>query len=467
MGPGVVRANDARPHYGSVAPAVVSVVRMADASKPAALAPLLWVTFIATLGFSLVLPFLVFLVLDFGGNAVVYGLVGATYSATQLVGAPILGRWSDRVGRRRILLLSQLGTLLAWLLFLLAMLLPVTPLAELDPIWLGRFTLTMPLLLLVGARALDGLTGGNVAVANAYVADVTSETQRSASFGRMAVAQNLGFVVGPALAGVLGASALGAMLPVLAAIAISTVALGLIAWRLPESRPRDFVDGPRPDCVGKVLGQEQRDCHEVQGAARLGLRAMARIPGVALLLAAHFLIYLAFNFFYVAFPVHAAATLEWSVRDVGLFFSYLSVLMVLVQGPGLTWASRRASDRALVLVGGLLLGCSFLLFVPESAWWVVAGAALLSAGNGLMWPALLSLLSKAAGSQAQGAVQGFAGSASAVASILGLLVGGVFYGILGSTVFVMSALVVAAAWGLGWLLPDAALAGDRAAAAEG
>ncbi len=438
---------------------------MADTARPAALVPLLWVTFIATLGFSLVLPFLVFLVLDFGGNAVIYGLVGATYSATQLVGAPVLGRWSDRVGRRRILLLSQLGTLLAWLLFLCAMLLPITPLADLELAWLGRFTLTVPLLLLVGARALDGLTGGNVAVANAYVADVTAERERSASFGRMAVAQNLGFVVGPAMAGVLGASTLGAMLPVLAAIAISTVALGLIAWRLPESRPHAFVDEPRADCVGKVLGQEQRDCHEVQGASRLGLRAMARIPGVALLLTAHFLIYMAFNFFYVAFPVHAASTLEWTVRDVGLFFSYLSVLMVLVQGPGLTWASKRASDRTLVLVGGLLLGGSFLLFVPESAWWVLAGAALLSAGNGLMWPSLLSLLSKAAGTEAQGTVQGFAGSASAIASILGLLVGGVLYGALGSAVFAMSALVVACAWGLGWLLPETAV-GDRIAASE-
>jgi MFS family permease len=429
---------------------------MADSSKPAALVPLLWVTFIATLGFSLVLPFLVFLVLDFGGNAVIYGLVGATYSATQLIGAPVLGRWSDRVGRRRILLLSQAGTLLAWLLFLVALLLPITPLAEVELAWIGRFTLTAPLLLLVGARALDGLTGGNVAVANAYVADVTTERTRSASFGKMAVAQNLGFVAGPALAGLLGATALGTMLPVLAAVAISTVALGLIAWRLPESRPRDFIDRPMPRRVGKVLGQEQRDCHEVQGAARLGLRAMLRMPGVGLLLVAHFLIYLGFNFFYVAFPVHAASALAWSVRDVGFFFSYLSALMVLVQGPGLTWASRRASDRALVLIGGVLLGGSFLLFVPESAWWVLVGAALLSAGNGLMWPSLLSLLSKAAGTEAQGAVQGFAGSASAVASILGLVVGGVFYGALGSTVFVMSALVVGAAWGLSWLLPIAA-----------
>jgi MFS family permease len=142
-------------------------------------------------------------------------------------------------------------------LFLTAVLIPVTPLAVIDSTVLGRFTLTVPLLLLFAARALDGLTGGNVAVATAYVADITTDADRSASFGRLAVAQNLGFVVGPALAGLLGTGRLGALLPVLAAIAISVLALALIGLRLPESHPRRWVDQPRADCVGKLLGQEQ------------------------------------------------------------------------------------------------------------------------------------------------------------------------------------------------------------------
>ena len=83
--------------------------------------PVLLVNFIGTLGFSIVLPFLVFVVLRFGGNALVYGIVGATYPALQMVGAPILGRWSDRYGRRRILLISQAGTLVSWVLFAVAL----------------------------------------------------------------------------------------------------------------------------------------------------------------------------------------------------------------------------------------------------------------------------------------------------------------------------------------------------------
>ena len=94
------------------------------------LTPVLLVNFIGTMGFSIVLPFLVFLVAKWGGNAIIYGALAATYSFFQLIGAPILGRWSDRYGRRRILLLSQLGTLASWVVFLIAFALPVTALAE-------------------------------------------------------------------------------------------------------------------------------------------------------------------------------------------------------------------------------------------------------------------------------------------------------------------------------------------------
>jgi len=141
--------------------------------------PILAVNFVGTLGFSIVLPFLIFLVTRFGGNAVIYGIMGATYSAFQLIGAPILGRWSDIYGRRKILLLSQLGTLVSWFIFLAALYLPLDELLKVDSKLLGAFTLTLPLVILFFARALDGITGGNVSVANAYLADVTEEDERN------------------------------------------------------------------------------------------------------------------------------------------------------------------------------------------------------------------------------------------------------------------------------------------------
>ncbi|NIT55343.1 MAG: MFS transporter, partial [Aliifodinibius sp.] len=145
--------------------------------------PILLVNFIGTLGYSIILPFLIILVLKFGGNELIYGTIGATYSFFQLIGAPILGRWSDKFGRKKILLLSQAGTFLAWILFIIALRIPSTALAQVDSSILGVFILTIPLLILFVARALDGLTGGNVSVANAYLADVTTEKYRKSNFG--------------------------------------------------------------------------------------------------------------------------------------------------------------------------------------------------------------------------------------------------------------------------------------------
>jgi MFS family permease len=158
---------------------------MAASSRPQSVSvyPILSVNFVGTLGFSIVLPFLVFLVTRLGGNALIYGVMGATYSFFQLIGAPILGRWSDRFGRRRILLLSQLGTLASWAIFLAALLLPVHTLWQVDSRIVGAFALTVPLVVLFLARALDGITGGNVSVANAYLADITPEDERSTAFG--------------------------------------------------------------------------------------------------------------------------------------------------------------------------------------------------------------------------------------------------------------------------------------------
>ena len=230
--------------------------------------PILFVNFIGTLGFSIVLPFLVFLVTDWGGNAFAYGVVGATYSAFQLIGAPVLGRWSDRFGRKRILFLSQMGTFISWLVFLVAFALPTTSLLSVDWAPTGSFLITLPLLVLVLARALAGATGGNVSVANAYLADVSREEDRARNFGKMAVSSNLGFVAGPALAGLLGATAWGVVAPVVAAATISLVATLAVAFGLPESRRRCILSrSPEQTKMRKLMGQEQKDCFEMKAAA--------------------------------------------------------------------------------------------------------------------------------------------------------------------------------------------------------
>lgn len=411
------------------------------------LLPVLLVNFIGALGFSVVLPFLVFLVERLGGDAVVYGVLVATYPAFQLVGAPVLGRWSDRYGRRPVLLLSQAGTAAAWLLFLAALSLPETPLEV--P---GLRGLNLPLLAIFAARALDGLTGGNVSVAQAYVADISSDADRSRHFGRLAISSNVGYVAGPALAGVLGAVGMGERLPILAALGIALVGTALVAFHLPESRHVRTPPDLERSGIRRVMGQEPRDCVQPAGDAP-GTTALLRLPGVGYLLLVYLVLFLGFNLFYTAFPVHAVRGMGWDLAETGTFFSVLSLMMVVVQGPVLGRLGPRFGEVPLILVGSLVLGVNFALLYWSGTALAYAAAVLFAVGNGLMWPSFLSVLARVAGPRHQGAVQGLGSAVGAFASIVGLVVGGVLYESRGAATFLLAALLIEVAFLLCLRLP--------------
>jgi MFS transporter, DHA1 family, tetracycline resistance protein len=404
--------------------------------------PILLVNFIGTLGFSIVLPFLVFLVRDFGGNAIAYGILGATYSAFQLIGAPILGKWSDLYGRKKILLLSNAGTLVGWIFFLVALFLPVEKFT-LDNALLGTFVISLPLLVLFLARAIDGITGGNISVANAYLADISSNENRSRNFGKMAVSQNLGFIVGPALAGILGGTIYGAILPVSAALILSLVTIIVIGFRLKESKP-----GPpeilvqEEGTIRKVFSQECKDCFDNENPKKLKFRDVFKLKHIPYLLVLYFLIFLGFNIFYASFPIHAAVGLKWSVTQLGIFYAVLSGIMVVIQGPVLRKALKKFSEQKLVIIGSVILGTNFILFMSNITFVIYGAVILFALGNGLMWPSFMSILSKRAGTTLQGAVQGVAGSFGSLASIIGLILGGTLYNLIGATTFLVSAGVI-------------------------
>ena len=404
--------------------------------------PILSVVFVGTLGFSVVLPFLVFLVTKWGGNAFVYGMMGATYSFFQLIGAPILGRWSDRYGRRKVLLLSQVGTMLSWGIFLIAFFLPVTVISNVDSTLLGQFSLTVPLVIMFFARAADGLTGGNVSVANAYVADITDESHRSENFGRMAISGNLGFIFGPALAGLLGATVYGEVLPVFAALLISLFATLIIAIGLKDTPSHTLERYPDRISVRKVFGQEQKDCFRIENADRVSSADILRLPGVSTLMVVYFLVMLGFSFFYIGFPIHAVQGLNWSVMDAGTFFAAFSLALIVVQGPVLARVSRKVSDRPLIVGGSLILAIGFVLLLGDTIIVIYCAAMLIALGNGLMWPTVMAALSRVAGDTYQGAVQGFASSVGAIASIAGLIFGGFLYNWVGVGVFAVSAATI-------------------------
>ncbi|HJY11010.1 MAG TPA: MFS transporter [Nitrososphaeraceae archaeon] len=406
------------------------------------LLPLLLITFIGTLGFSIVLPFLVFLVIDLGGNAIVYGILSATYPAFQLIGAPLLGRWSDIYGRKKILLLSHVGTSAGWIIFLIALFLPINNLFSINSTIIGTFILTLPLAALFLARAIDGLTGGNVSVANAYVADISSDENKSKNFGKIAISSNLGFIVGPALAGILGATVYGEALPVLAALILSLVVLVVIVFTLKETKCSILREIPEKNDVARVFSFESKECYKIANPQRLKLQDIFKLKHISFLLVLYFLIFLGFNIFYTSFPNHAVGGLGWTITQMGIFYAVLSGIMVLVQGPILRKALKKFSEEQLVIIGSVILGTNFILLVSPDIILIYGAAVLFAVGNGLMWPSVMSILSNRAGTIYQGTVQGVANSFASLASIIGLLLGGLLYNMLGATTFLISAGVI-------------------------
>ncbi|MEM9362089.1 MAG: MFS transporter [Bacteroidota bacterium] len=409
--------------------------------------PILLVNFIGILGYSLVIPILIFIVTDFGGNGFIYGILGAMYPFFQFIGAPLLGKLSDKIGRKKVLMLSQMGTFVAWVLFIIAFALPETSLWSQNTDLTGTYTMTLPLLVIFLARIFDGFTGGNISVANAYMSDISTDEDRSKNFGRMGASTSLGFVLGPAFAGVLASTLLGEILPLLLAALISLIAIFVINFRLKESVPC-VVDtrGVSLKNIRRFFQVEHKDCYsegseDIQEESTKGFKRVLNIPGVKPLYLVYFLTFFGFSLFYAGLPIYANVILKWSAIDLGLFLAYSSLLMILVQGPLLSNLSKKVSSRVLIVFGALILSTSFFLLSTTNVILLYVANTLLSLGNGLMWPSFMARLSALGGKNTQGAIQGYGTSMGSIASMLGLIVGGMLFERITTMVFTFGACI--------------------------
>lgn len=411
-------------------------------SKP--VFPILLVNFIGVLGYSIVIPILIFIVTDLGGNAFIYGLLGAMYPFFQFIGAPILGKLSDRIGRKKVLVISQAGTFVAWTLFIIAFILPKTELWSSNTEFTGNYIITLPLLLLFVARIFDGFTGGNVSVANAYLSDMSTDADRDQNFGMMGASTSLGFVLGPAVAGVLATTFMGESLPVLLASLISLIAIGVILRKLPESDPCVVDTGTLSlKTFRRFFQVEHKDCftNDQEQTNKTNLNSLLKEKDIPLLFTVYFLTFLAFSLFYAGLPIYASTLLEWSSIDLGVFLAYSSLIMILVQGPLLSYLNGKISNYALIIFGSFLLAVSFYVLSFSNVWILYLANTLLSIGNGLMWPSFLSLLSKTGTKQTQGAIQGYGSSMGSFASIFGLVLGGMLFESIQVYVFIIAACI--------------------------
>ena len=362
------------------------------------LLPIFLIVIVDVLGFTIILPLLPFYSERLGASPAVIGLIVAIYAMCQLVAGPILGQLSDRVGRRLVLLISQAGTLVGFLL-----------LAFSTQIWMVFLS-----------RAIDGATAGNLSIAQAYISDITKPENRAKSFALIGVAFGFGFLVGPAISGFL--AQYGYSAPILAASALSFTSILCTLFLLPKRENH--------------LRTEESSIDPGPGGKRLSLlswsqyRRYFRDRALARLLVQWLLFSLSFSTFIAGFALFAERRYQWGghpvgVREVGFIFAFNGFLGIIMQG-GLVGRLVKAFGEKRVVQAGFfssMLGYAAVGFtrsIPELLW--VLGFTSIGAAG--LRPALTSMVTQKAGKREQGVILGLTQSLTSIAQISAPIIAG-------------------------------------------
>ena len=331
--------------------------------------------FVNLVGFGIIIPLLPFYAETFGASPLTIGLLFAVFSACQLVAAPVLGDLSDRYGRRPILIFSLAGTVVSFVMMALA----------------------HSIAMLFAARIVDGLSGGNISTARAYVADVTEPKDRAKAYGLIGAAFGLGFIMGPAMSGVLATVSITA--PIWAAAAVTLVAT-LMAWLwLPETVHR----------ASAGTGMPFRNLSE-----------MLKRPGLRRMLWIDFIYWFAFAIFQTTFALFAAHRFGFDASQTGYFFAAFGVLGAVVQGAVIRPVVHRLGDRSTFILG-LVCAAVGLVATTYAHTVVLFTMALvpLALGIGFGHPTVSALVSRAGRADEQGRVQGAAGAMESLGRAFG------------------------------------------------
>jgi DHA1 family tetracycline resistance protein-like MFS transporter len=352
------------------------------------------IVFIDLLGFSIILPLLPFYAETFNATPAQVGLLVASYAAAQLVGAPVLGRLSDRFGRKPVLIISLAGTFIGFLMLGFANSLAV----------------------LFASRILDGFTGGNISVAQAYVTDITDGSNRAKGLGMLGAAFGLGFIFGPALGGTL--SVYGFEIPAFVAAGLSLMSIVGVITFLPESLPA-----------------EARSALVNRTKQRFSLRNLwmaINRPRVGPILHVRFFYGLAFATFQTIFPLYAQYKLGLDARGTGFVLTYVGILVVFVQGFLVGWLASRFNEYRLIFLATLIMTVSLFAWsaAPNTVIVLIILAPLAFAA-GTLNTLLNSTLSKAVYPEEVGGTLGLSASLESLTRVISPSAGGFLLGSIG------------------------------------
>ncbi|HZD09978.1 MAG TPA: MFS transporter [Candidatus Binatia bacterium] len=407
--------------------------------------PIFVIVFVDLLGLTIIIPLLPLYATSFGADPFLIGVLGAAYPLMQFIGAPVLGRFSDRLGRKPVLIVSQIGTFTGFLLLGFA-----------HGLWL-----------LFLARIVDGISGANISTAQAAISDSTSEETRTQGLGLIGAAFGLGFIIGPVIAFIsLAATNNNYHVPAFVAAVLSLISILLTSFWLEETLDRNE-------------GGEQQE------QAALSLQRMwraARNPAVGILVLLMFAQQLAFGGFEQILSLFTLSRLGLNASGNAVIFVFVGVIVVAVQGGFIGKWSRRYGDRKLILAGlGLLaVGLVSIAFTPERAvpwyeraalqaeltsqgdgglaassststsdvpielpeqgsagWaglgWILVAMVPVAIGGGILQPAINSLITKRSDPNKVGAMLGISASFLSAANAVAPLIGGALFSALGAT----------------------------------
>src|SRR5205085_3034499 len=353
--------------------------------------------FIDLIGFGIVIPVLPYYVEGTRFNATprAVGLLFASYSVMQLLFTPILGRLSDRYGRRPVLFLSLLGTSLGFMILGFA-----------TTLWM----------LFVG-RIIDGITGGNISTAQAYIADVTTKEERAKGMGLIGAAFGLGFTLGPAIGGILSKwdiDVLGYHIP---GISVPFIFAGLMAFANATLLYFTLPETVTPD-------------HPARASAATGRWSQffdaLKQSRLAFVLLIYFLFVTAFSIMTTSFALFTMYRFGYDASHNGYLFMYVGMLGVIIQGGLIGRLAKAFGELPLVIVGALLFAGSLFLIPlvgPGSGLIALLGLGeLFAVANSLAIPSLTALASKSVGRGEQGGVLGITQSAASLARAVGPLI---------------------------------------------
>lgn len=379
------------------------------------------IVFADLMGFGLIIPLLPFYARQYAASDFQVGLLFSVYSGCQLLATPVLGLMSDRFGRRPVLILSQVGSVLGFLLLAFAT----------HATWVGPH---LGLLLVYVSRVIDGVSGGNISTAQAYISDVTTKENRAKGMGMLGAAFGIGFSIGPAIGGLLGHY--DPSWPALASALFCGIAATLTYAKLPESRRHD----PTQHAEAEVWLHPSKF-----------LPILRNGPLVQMLLI-FFISMMAFVMMETVFAIFLNDTFGYDVRRVGLFFALAGLIIIIVQGGLIGRLSKRFGEWPLVITGPLLVTCAMFLFA-EAGWrgvvaLLVIGVIMNATGRSLQTPALSALISRFSDPRQQGAVFGLFHMLGSLARVLGPIIAAAAYTRVHAGPFLVAATItlIAAGW---------------------